>query len=197
MSYAQDVTKHSDLTIRYQWRAPECIGDMACILSIAWRKMDRGNVLVDMQNAVCRTIVSRLFFSSSQIYLWHQAHSYTKGKWKVTKPRNCSTSCGVPAGSGTPGKVTCPETKSCDSKSKPPDSVAQCPRTRNCGIFWVYLGFIWGIGGIFWVYILGVIVIYLEFICGIFGCLLCARLVCMQFMPANRLLSTDAISHVN
>ena len=58
-------------------------------------------------------------------------------KWKITKAKNCSKICGIPTGgSGITGKVVCPdpETKICDTKTKPPESAIQCPATEDCGI---------------------------------------------------------------
>ena len=61
-----------------------------------------------------------------------------KEKWKITKAKDCSKICGIPAGgSGITGKVVCPdpETKICDSKTKPPESAIQCPKTHDCGMY--------------------------------------------------------------
>ena len=110
------------------------------------------NALLDLKNAVSNTtVVTILVFTT---YM----STYTKGKWKKTKAKDCSKICGIAAGgSGITGKVNhkcpthvqvsntitsvqhmhkvfCPETKICDIKSKPPESAVQCPPTHDCGI---------------------------------------------------------------
>ena len=89
------------------------------------------NALIYLKNAVSDTAgvtVTILVFTT---YM----NTYTKGKWKITKAKDCSKICGIAAGgSGITGKVFCPETKICDIKSKPPESAVQCPSTHDCGI---------------------------------------------------------------
>ena len=52
------------------------------------------------------------------------------GNWIQAEPTGCATKCGVAAGSGTPGAVTC-DSSSCDAKTKP--KAKQCPKTMDCG----------------------------------------------------------------
>ena len=54
------------------------------------------------------------------------------GNWKQAEPSGCATKCGVAAGSGTLGAVTC-DSSSCDAKTKP--KAKQCPKTMDCGTF--------------------------------------------------------------
>ena len=54
------------------------------------------------------------------------------GNWIQAEPTGCATKCGVAAGSGTPGAVTC-DSSSCNAGTKP--NAKQCPKTEACGTF--------------------------------------------------------------
>ena len=61
----------------------------------------------------------------------------TVGVWQQSEASGCDTSCGVAAGSGTKGTVTCTKTTGCDESEKP--AAKQCPATPACGTYSAYM----------------------------------------------------------
>ena len=55
------------------------------------------------------------------------------GVWEQTEASGCDTSCGVDAGSGTAGTVTCSKTSGCKENDKP--AAKQCAATAACGTY--------------------------------------------------------------
>ena len=53
------------------------------------------------------------------------------GVWKQTDASGCDTSCGVAAGSGTNGAVTCSKASGCKESDRPAEK--QCEATPACG----------------------------------------------------------------
>ena len=53
------------------------------------------------------------------------------GVWKQADATDCDTSCGVAAGSGTNGTVTCSKPSGCKESGKPAEK--QCEATPACG----------------------------------------------------------------